>query len=97
MDGGKRPTTAWSKDGIHDWQSLAQPATAYNNSIQLASGGMVNLERRERHQMLVGDDGEPITLFNGVMTPKSLNGNSYTFTAASPIRTDKSMKLPSDV
>lgn len=94
---GKRPTTAWSKDGINDWHALEAPRCAFNASMQLEGGKIVNVERRERHQLLINDEGEPTMLYNGVTIGDDGNGHDYSFTSAAPIRTDKSTSLETDL
>ena len=77
----KVPSSAWSKDGIR-WRALEAPHAAFNASITLTNGKYVNAVRRERHQLLVDDDGEPIALYNGV----TVRQHDFSRTTAQSIR-----------
>lgn len=65
----------WSVDGIN-WKrtTSAQP---YCN-VSYASGGFEKLKRRERPKWLIGVDGNPKGILNGVMGPISHDGKSFT-------------------
>ena len=85
VDGGlgKTPTTAWSKDGL-DWTPNGfagppnpAPRPSYGHSIALQGGGVMELDRRERHQPIF-KDGALVGLCNGVTLPGE---QDYAFTA----------------
>ena len=85
----KVPTTAWSKDGL-EWIANGyagpphpQPRASFNHSIALAGGGLVELQRRERHQPIFRD-GKLVGLCNGVTTGVD---DDYSFTACVPVAT----------
>lgn len=85
----KLPATAWNKDGL-DWHTVpGHSPAAFEPDIELDNGEVVHTLRRERHQLLVDDEGEPQVLFNGV----TVGDHGYSFTTAQPIRTDKAQKL----
>lgn len=77
-------STAWSKDGIN-WRALDAPHAAFNASITLTTGQYLNTYRRERHQLLINDEGEPIALYNGV----TARDKDYSRTTAQEIRSVK--------
>jgi hypothetical protein len=59
---------------ITDWHYALTPA--YNNTLELGDGTTLQLKRRERPQILFGADGEPMALYNGVMSPE---GEVFTY------------------
>lgn len=75
---------AWSENGL-DW-TVNTWSEAFSNTIALASGGSLQLQRRERHQLLfaTGDETLPTHLFNGASYP---NGGDHTFTSVQPLNT----------
>ena len=89
----KRVAMAWSKNGIDNWRVNLLGKAAFNKTIPTGGDTAIQTTARERHQLLINEEGEPTTLFNGV----GVGGKGYTYTAASPIRQDKSQRLPSDV
>lgn len=90
----KTATTAWSPDGIN-WTPNGYagpdrgdpvPRQTFSHSISLESGEVVELARRERHQVLVDHaTGAPVALYNGVTLK---GGGDYSFTAVQLIRRD---------
>ena len=88
----KVASTAWSKDGIN-WRALKAPHTAFQASIVMTNGKVMNTFRRERHQLLVDSEGEPQVLYNGV----TVRNHDYSRTTAQEIRQSKSIHLDSDV
>ena len=74
-------------DGL-EWTPLGfagppnpQPIAAFGYTVELTNGSTVELDRRERHQLLFDDKGEPVALFNGVI--RSGDGDK-SFTLAQP-------------
>ena len=59
---------------IDEWHYALTPA--YTDELALTGGGSYKLRRRERPQLMMGADGQPRYLYNGVM-PAS--GNAFTF------------------
>jgi hypothetical protein len=74
--------TAFSSDGITDW-SVERFSNVFNASIPLLSGGVVELDRRERSQVLFDSLGRPAFLFNGA-TSAAPNGD-HSFTTVQPV------------
>lgn len=74
--------TAASADGL-SWIVDAS-AVVFNASIPLVDGSVLQLTRRERHQVLFDARGAPSHLFNGVMAPQGAGGDA-SFTAVQPI------------
>ena len=80
-------TFAFKPDGL-EWTPLGfagppnpQPIAAFGYTLELTNGSTVELDRRERHQLLFDDKGEPVALFNGVTLP---DGTDKSFTIAQP-------------
>ncbi len=71
--------TAYSKDGFN-W-NVANRTEAFDNNTELTNGSVVNVGRRERHQILFNEDGLPSYLFNGC------EGEKFSFTSLQPINT----------
>ena len=76
---------AWSSDGIY-W---SKPRIgAFDTTIQFADGSSMKCERRERPQMVVGNDGKPIAMVSALTgCPKALgeesaNGNARFYRGA---------------
>eukprot|EP00041_Stephanoeca_diplocostata_P009184 m.139695 g.139695 ORF g.139695 m.139695 type:complete len:371 (-) comp17638_c0_seq1:179-1291(-) len=59
---------------MDDWSYASTPA--YTTQVGVVGGGVVQLKRRERPQLLLGPDGTPKVLYNGVM---DADGNAFTF------------------
>lgn len=87
----KIPTTAWSQDGI-TWASTpgeghdANGFPAFSEDITLTNGTVVQLARRQRHQILqLSSDGAPLMLFKGVAPRTAAGGEGgHTYTAVQP-------------
>ena len=74
--------TAFSADGLA-W-TVAADSTVFDASIALASGGALELGRRERHQLLFNETTRaPSHLYNGVNLASAIDDG--TFTAVQPI------------
>ena len=71
--------TAYSKDAYH-WIP-ANKTQAFDNNIKLTNGTVVNVGRRERHQILFNENGLPAYLFNGC------GDNTFSFTSVQPMNT----------
>ena len=66
---------AWSADGVR-WEPRPRIG-AFDSTIRFTDGSSVQCERRERPQMVVGEDGRPIALVSGVTgCPKALGDDS---------------------
>ena len=91
----KHPSTAWSRDGIN-WRALGHQHAAFNKTAELDNGKYVYAVQRERHQLLLDDDGEPQVLYNGMTTTRGAHGPVYSYTGAQAIRTSKSVRMRSD-
>lgn len=75
--------TAYSPDGVHNW-TVERFSNAFNATIPLQSGGAVQLNRRERSQVVFdAATGAPAFLFNGA-TPASPDGD-HSFTTVQPV------------
>ena len=59
------------------WHYALTPA--YSNTLGLIDGSTLQLTRRERPQVLLGEDGRPTFLYNGVGAPKGQNPSTFTF------------------
>ena len=77
----KHGATAWSKNGL-DWYYNSS-VIAFPKYFTLLNGTQIQLARRERHQILLDDNGWPMYLFNGVEEVGSVNG--FTYTGVQPI------------
>ena len=74
------------------WQ-FQEAQAAYNNILSFAGGSKLELDRRERPHLLIGSNGIPTHLYNGVCPCKSsyngpaTPGGGHCFTAVQPIVT----------
>ena len=74
--------TAYSSDGLN-WQ-VEVNSVVFNSTIPLASGGVLELGRRERHQIVMDTaSGAPAFLFNGANLANA--NDDHTFTTVQPI------------
>lgn len=70
--------TAFSPDGVSSW-TVETGSEVFNTSIALESGGVVELARRERHQVLFdAATRAPAYLFNGAELAGSTTDHSFT-------------------
>ena len=84
----KVPTTAWSEDGL-EWTPSGfagppepAPEAAFDSTIALVGGGVLQTARRERHQPIFDAGGQMVGLCNGV----TLEGEGdHSFTACVPV------------
>lgn len=89
----KVPTTAWSENGL-DWTpafladlncTTGMTYPSFGHIIPMINGTTFESARRERHQILIGADGTPTHLFNGVTTRIS-ELHDFSFTSVQPIK-----------
>jgi len=65
---------AWSEDGFN-WS--VPRIGAFHNTIRFTDGSSMKCERRERPQMVLGEDGRPLAMVSAVTgCPKGLGGAS---------------------
>lgn len=76
---------AYSEDGI-TWHG--GDLDSWNNTVHLVDGSTIELERRERPEMLHNPDtGLPVALISGVQGPAGMWKNDQTFTMVQAIDT----------
>jgi hypothetical protein len=65
-----------SEDILGEWTwAVSNGSTVYDFTSQLANGGSIALQKRERPKLLLDATGRPLVLYNGI----SFGGESHTF------------------
>jgi hypothetical protein len=67
---------AWSVDGVR-WEPHPRIG-AFNATLRFTDGSSVRCERRERPQMVLGEDGRPVAMVSGVMGCPQALGDTTT-------------------